>query len=636
MQGHSATSNLAGLLFAFIAMTVSACQSSGDSRPIAGLNGNRQLAQAERFARDEQYAAAAQTYEDIAQQGETNVRGRLYVRAAREWLRANDLTRAEIALREAASQLPSADAALYGLVAGRIALRRGQPAQALEYLDRIPQPWPREETPAILELRAQALFADGKPAGAVAAAVDRERLLNNAAEIMNNRRMIWDGVQQSAARGVSMLPPAGASRVIAGWLDIGTAALAVARNPFQAQGAVDVWRANYPAHPANELLTQQVLPQVRASVTFPAQIALLLPLSGNQQMFGEVVRDGFMAAVLEQPADRRPLIRVYDSASGIGNAYAQAVADGARFVVGPLTKPEVAALATSQQVTIPTLALNELPDQSATDQSNVVPNLFRFWLDPTEEARLVAQRIAAEGLTHGIALLPRSDWGERVYRAFADELTARGGTVVGREFYDRTKRDFREPVTAALLIDESNARATALSRTLGTRLEFEPRARKDVQFIFLGAEPVQGRLLRPTIRFHLLDPVPIFATSDIYEPDAAANADIDDVTFPDMPLLIAPDSQAIQLRAALNRHWPARTRERSRLYALGYDSFRLVPLLVSHAEGTGGGFANGMTGRLFIDNSGRVRRDLDWARIVNGRPEALGNAAVMAAPTGIR
>lgn len=631
MQGQSATSQLAGLVFTLLALTVSACQTGLEARPVNGLNGNREYAQAERLAREEQYAAAAQMYEDMARQDADNVRGRLFVRAAREWLRANDLPRAESALREAGSTLPAADSALYGLVAARVALLRGAPGQALDYLDRIPQPWPRDEAPAILEVRAQALFADGKPAGAVAAAVDRERLLNNSAEILRNRRMIWDGVQQNAARGVSMLAPSGSSRVIAGWLDIGAAALAVARNPFQAQAAVDAWRSNYPEHPGNELLAQQVLPQLRAAVTFPAQIALLLPLSGAQQMYGEVVRDGFMAAVLQQPADKRPLIRVYDSATGIGAAYAQAVADGARFIVGPLTKPEVAALATSQQVTIPTLALNELPEQTAP-----IPNLFRFWLDPTEEARLVAQRIAAEGLTHGIALLPRSDWGERVYRAFSEELTSRGGTVVGREFYDRTKRDFREPVTAALLIDESNARAAALSRALGTRLEFEPRARSDVQFIFLGAEPVQGRLLRPTIRFHLLDPVPIFATSDIYEPDAAANADIDDVAFPDMPWLIAPDSDAVQLRAALNRYWPTRARERGRLYALGYDSFRLVPLLVSQSEGLGGGFANGMTGRLFIDGTGRVRRDLDWARIVNGRPQALGAPTVVAAPIGVR
>jgi len=613
-----------------VAMTVSACQTGGEPRSVNSLSGTRQLAQAERYARDQQYAAAAQEYENVAQQEAVNVRGRLFVRAAREWLRANDLSRAEDALREAGTQLPTVDAALYALVSGRIAMQRGQPSQALEYLDRIPQPWPRDETPAILELRAQALFADGKPAAAVAAAVERERMLNNSAEIMRNRRMIWDGVQQSVARGASMLAPPGASRLISGWLDIANAALAVARNPFEAQAAVDTWRAEYPEHPANELLMQQVLPQVRASVTFPAQIALLLPLSGNQQAFGEIVRDGFMAAVLEQPAERRPLIRVYDSAAGIGAAYAQAVTDGARFIVGPLTKPEVAALASSQQVSIPTLALNELPDQSAT-----VPNLFRFWLDPTEEARMVAQRITSEGLTHGIALVPRSDWGERVFRAFADELSARGGSVVGREFYDRTKRDFREPVTAALLIDESNARAAALARTLGTRLEFEPRPRQDLQFIFLGAEPVQGRLLRPTIRFHLLDPVPLFATSDIYEPDAAANADLDDIAFPDMPWLISPDAQATQLRATLIRHWPARARERGRLYALGFDSFRLIPLLNSQSEGLGGGFANGMTGRLFIDGGGRVRRDLDWARFVNGRPQALGNPTVMAAPAGV-
>ena len=237
-----------------------------------------------------------------------------------------------------------------------------------------------------------------------------------------------------------------------------------------------------------------------------------------------------------------------------------------------------------------------------------------------------------DGLTHGVVILPRTDWGDRVYRAFESELQLLGGTVVGSQFFDRNKRDFRGPVTAALLIDESNAREAALERIIGSKLEFQPRARADIEFIFVGAEPAQGRLLRPAIKFYLLDQTPVYSTSDIYEPDATANADLDGIIFPDMPWLLAPDEQSIQLRASLNRYWPGRARERGRLYALGFDTFRLIPILLSQSSDTPTTQANGVTGRLTINSTGRVYRDLQWAKIVNGRPRLLGTAAVATEP----
>jgi outer membrane PBP1 activator LpoA protein len=202
-------------------------------------------------------------------------------------------------------------------------------------------------------------------------------------------------------------------------------------------------------------------------------------------------------------------------------------------------------------------------------------------------------------------------------------------------YYDLKARDFRDPVTAALLTNESSARAKALSATLATKMEFEPRPRTDAQFIFIAAEPAQGRLLRPTIRFHLVEQLPIFATSDIYEPDATANADLDGVNFLDMPWLISPDEQTVQLRAAINRYWPGRARDRARLYALGFDTFRLIPLLLSQSTSTPTNQSYGVTGRLSIDSTGYVHRELQWARIVNGQPQLLESKPIepLASPT---
>jgi outer membrane PBP1 activator LpoA protein len=271
-----------------------------------------------------------------------------------------------------------------------------------------------------------------------------------------------------------------------------------------------------------------------------------------------------------------------------------------------------------------TLALNQTADEVS------VPSLmFQFALDPEDEARQVAQRAAADGRMRALLLLPNNEWGRRVFKAFDTELKTLGGSIASMRFYDPEARDYSTPITQLLLIDESRARANALSATIGTHLEFAPRARGDAQFIFIGAQPVQGRSLRPALRFHLSEDLPVYATSDIFEPDADANSDLEGVIFPDMPWVISPDAVSTELRTALSKHWPVRARGRGRLYAFGFDAYRLVPLLKA------GKFGNthaipGMTGLLSVDSKGRVRRELDWARVAGGKPSPLSTAATAA------
>ena len=85
--------------------------------------------------------------------------------------------------------------------------------------------------------------------------------------------------------------------------------------------------------------------QTPAATEYPSQIALLLPLSGRAEAFGVAVRDGFIAAYLQQNAAGRPQLKIYDvAAESVASAYNRAIADGAGFVVGPLLKDEVAAV----------------------------------------------------------------------------------------------------------------------------------------------------------------------------------------------------------------------------------------------------------------------------------------------------
>jgi outer membrane PBP1 activator LpoA protein len=286
-------------------------------------------------------------------------------------------------------------------------------------------------------------------------------------------------------------------------------------------------------------------------------------------------------------------------------------------------KEDVAALGASSDVSVLTLALNQLPDGASSPSM-----LFQFSLDPEDEARQVARRVIADGRNRGLALLPNNEWGQRLFRAFETEIQAQGGSVAGVRYYDTSARDFSDPISRLLLIDESRARANSLSAALGQRFEFEPRRRSDAKFVFLGAYPAQGRSLRPTLRFYLADDLPVYATSDIFEPDAQANSDLDGVIFPDMPWVISPDAVSTELRTALSRYWPVRARGRGRLYAFGFDAYRIVPLLKAGKFGAANTIP-GMTGLLSIDERGRVRRELDWARVTDGQPIPIGTTATV-------
>lgn len=598
-------------------MLLAACSTPVTQLP--GAAAQRQVAQAEKLSREGDHRGAARSYEALAGQAPGELRDRYLLLAAREHLRAGQAEPAESLLKRVSTSLPTADFTLRAQVVAELALRAQKPEQALKELQRIPLPVPREALPDVLALRARALFALNRPAAGIMTALDREQALTSQDELRANRRLIWEGLQKSAAGNADFTPPPGASTTVAGWLDLGRAALVSARNPFTASEDLTHWRERYPTHPANALLNREVLPQLGIGLDYPTQIALVLPLSGRQQAYGIAVRDGFLAALLQQDATKRPVLNVYDSAQmGATTAYRRALADGAQFVVGPLIKDEVAAIAAAGETAVLTLALNQLADGAVPP-----PMMFQFALDPEQEARQVARRAIADGRTRGLVLLPNNDWGQRLFRAFDTELKALGGTIVGMRFYDPAARDFSQPITQLLLIDESRARARALSSLLGMRLEFEPRRRADAQFVFIGAQPVQGRSLRPALRFHMAGHLPVYATSDIFEPDVRANHDLEGVIFPDMPWVISPDSAATHLRNALNQYWPVRAQDRGRLYAFGFDAYRLIPLL--KAGNFGREYAvPGMTGLLSVDEQGRVHRELEWARVSNGNATPLG------------
>jgi len=459
--------------------------------------------------------------------------------------------------------------------------------------------------------------------GAVNALVAREHWLNDSTALRANERIIWDGLQRP---GLSLRPPAGADATTRGWLEL--ASIVVGHDAGTVRPALMAWRERYPKHPANGTVLPTLLAEGRSTTQTPHRVALVLPLSGRLASAAGAVRDGFLTAYFGVPGDApvRPEILVFDTEQlGPEGAYAAAVRAGSDFVVGPLSKADVSRLAAIPQREVPLLALNTLSDREPPSGG-----FYQFALAPEEEAEQAAARALADGHFNALALVSGDDFGRRLLESFSRALERGGGHVIATEAYDPAANDHQAEIKRLLALDVAEARYRALVSTLGEKLEFEARPRQDADFLFLGAQAAQARLLRPELRFHFADDLPVYATSSIYEPQPKANEDLEGIIFADMPWIIAPPVADDPLRLALNELGTDEWQRRGRLYALGYDAYRLVPLLYE-SRGEPAQIA-GATGLLTVEPDGRVHRELSFARLHNGVAQALADSVATMAP----
>jgi hypothetical protein len=243
----------------------------------------------------------------------------------------------------------------------------------------------------------------------------------------------------------------------------------------------------------------------------------------------------------------------------------------------------------------------------------------------------VARYIGASGRRRGVVLAPEGDWGTRVTAAFDEELRSAGGYLLGQATFGTAARtDFTDSIMQVLRTDDSRTRQQRIQATIGQKLEFEPRRRPDIQFIFAPSQPRSARLLRPQLRFHLAGDIPTYTLGDAYEPHPTANQEIDGVMFPDMPWMLGDDGLSGDVREAARLAFGDSAAHRGRLFAFGFDAFRIAASL----QRSGIINPEGLTGTLSIDAQGRVRRELQWVRIKGGAPTPLdrADAATTSAP----
>ncbi len=336
---------------------------------------------------------------------------------------------------------------------------------------------------------------------------------------------------------------------------------------------------------SNPARAQSTVPGVPA-VDAP-HVALLLPVdSSTFRRHAEALRDGFLAASKAE-GRRTLLIRVYavgDNPKQAGAMYQQAVQTGARLVVGPLIRSAVTAIAAGD-VSVPTLALNA-PDGNVPNR----PHLHVLSLQIEMEARQVARLAYRDGRRAAYTVTSDSPLLKRLQSAFTDEFTKLGGKLIAEFAYNT-----------------SPAELTRLKQAAELRV---------ADMVLLALDVRQARAVRA-----YLEPLSVYASSQIYTGDAgpAAGIDLAGVTFLDMPWLLQRDHSAVMIYPRQDFSGDA---DLERLYALGIDAWRIGQALLARQTDLS---LDGVTGKLTLGRDRHFVRELVSARIgANLPPVSVG------------
>ncbi|MDA0688194.1 MAG: penicillin-binding protein activator [Proteobacteria bacterium] len=502
----------------------------------------------------------------------------------------------------------------YALLQAGLAQRRSNPGAALRWLEGslTSAADPTTELGAIYFDTLGRLYEQGnRLAEAVSAYAEASAYyVNDASSDIFDR--IWLALQNLSDSSLNQLAADASSYELRGWIELERV---YRDDEFSLSSQLDAiarWQTIWSSHPATQRLPTALAELRETWERRPRHIALVLPLN---QAAGLAIQEGFLSAYYQALAENRnqPQVTVLDSSgtSDVMEIYDLASDHGADLMIGPLSKSLVNQLQGMDRLPITTLALNYL------DNPGQLPrNLYQFGLAPEDEIDQAAQFAWLEGHRNVALVTPQSQDYLRLQGVFRSAWEALGGSVVSAASYSETN-DYSDVVKRLMAIDSSEARAQRLLDLLPRNsMEFTPRRRQDIDFIFLIANPRQGRLIKPTLAFYFAEDVPVYALPSIFDGQQSQNdnRDLDGIWFTAEPWLLSTDDE---LKASINANLRTTLAPLQRLRALGIDSFGLYARLGMLSSGQLDSIF-GTTGRLTVEQNGRIRRGLQVARFING------------------
>ncbi|MEY4921549.1 MAG: hypothetical protein RLY17_266 [Pseudomonadota bacterium] len=495
----------------------------------------------------------------------------------------------------------------------------------------------------------------------IRAFIAQEPLLKDKAH-QDNIDGTWQSLAQLTQQELNNIVINADENVLQGWLDLLRVYQDNKQDPDMLKAGIKDWQNRYPQNPAAKTLPTaftQINNFRQASTT---KIALLLPLRGPAKAFADAIQQGFSAAQNGLPVaapapiapetttaapvdttiaadDETPVnlpipvatsnaqVKVYDTTTQpIATLLAQAQQDGATLVVGPLLKPDVEQLSTTPS-TLNILALNQ-PEVSKNN-----PNICYFALSPEDEARDAAHHLWHQEKRMPLLLTPRSAFGDRIAKAFAEEWQKQGGqTVLQQKFGSIAElkqainsgagiRLTGQPVDvpstpaaapasvtiAGLTIPAPPVDPTVVSTSIGGNIDA----------VYIIATPAELTLIKPMIDMATTtrSKPSLFASSRSYQAGAGPDyrLEMEGVQFSDIPLM-AGSNPALMLQASAKY---ANDYSLVRLYAMGIDAWTLSNHFAQMRQ-IPGFQISGITGDLTASEDCVINRKLPWLQYRQG------------------
>lgn len=406
-----------------------------------------------------------------------------------------------------------------------------------------------------------------------------ESNLTDAADTQTNQRGIWALLSPLSRDQLVEIRGESLDTETQGWIDLALTA--------QTTRNFKDWHKAYPDHPASVMLEQLTQQYAMASehpsasglpeTGLKGQIALLLPF-GIETFYpvADAIERGFIAA--QTIANNNSEIKIYATSGHkdeIAAIYQQAVSAGAQYIIGPLTRDEVTALA-GNTTSIPTLALND-PDSPITNE-----NLHNFGLSINDEAVQIVKIARDYGMQTATIVATDNGLASRMAKAFSDAWLADGGQII-------TQVDAEEGANLA----DVKAQVSA----------------HPADMILIAATAEQARAIRP----YLDVATPTFGFSHIYA--GISDEPLDDaltaVRFVDLPWLLNRDDPAFAAYKPAAADLPQG--EMQRWFALGADAYQVLLAISRHKATT----IAGLCGKIHVSASGEITRELALARFSN-------------------
>lgn len=470
----------------------------------------------------------------------------------------------------------------YQLLSAQLAALQGKNAEAQSILRGLPQAQ-LSQSQLLRVYQTQARIAENQNdvVEVVRARSFMDSYMTDTQSRQANNDKIWETLR-NANRGMLEKAVAGPGEMgLAGWL-----ALVVTYNqhmsaPEQLPQAIQNWKQQYPNHSAAILMPTELQNVVSFQQTQLNGVALLLPLSGEGKILGDIIKRGFDDAKGQDSI----AVQVFDTDTApVNDLLTQAKQQGAQTVIGPLLKNRVDEMLVSPEINnLNVLALNSTPNVKA------VAKVCYYGLSPESEAKSAAERFQKDGLNNAVVLAPNGDFGQRSADAFAQrwrQLTNKDADI----------RYYNEAFEGVSLLQSAGLAQGSGIYVLGTAEQLV-----DVK---------QGIDNSP-----LANQYPIYTSSRSNSPNNGPDfrLTMEGVKFSEIPLLSDPESDEYKKAEQIAES----DFSMMRLYAMGSDTWSIANKFNEFRQ-IPGYKVHGLTGILSAGTNCNIEREMNWLQYRSG------------------